>query len=443
MESSKRFIANKFIDLDNQANMDNELNIISSSLDKLLKLQKLEYPIESDLAIDSAGKTFTDLSIYLGTGSNAYLYWRHYLLNKNTEKAKAALEQFQQALDKSLSIYNKLKPKMLKPKISFFMGPVGLFTLQCIYAYEIKDKSLFDKALSEILNFYPKLLEFNYEMELLYGIPGYLYCLILIVNKYKDFIPEDIYTRIYELLKYIYYDGMSNCKKYETPCLLWEFPNGKAEDVEDIYLGGAHGAMGNLYMLLLGAESISIYLETIDNGFKENLYAKVRMSLDYLLSIRYLSGNFPTYIGEDNDAKLHFCHGSPSSIPLFIKAYEIYKDEKYYDCVIKSGEDLWNRGILLKGISLCHGVCGNAYFMHSIYRFTNDTVWKNRAILLACASVDKEIVERFRNHDDPGRIAKGIPDTPYSLMEGQAGQICLMCDLLRDDAEVMFPGYEI
>jgi hypothetical protein len=35
----------------------------------------------------------------------------------------------------------------------------------------------------------------------------------------------------------------------------------------------------------------------------------------------------------------------------------------------------------------------------------------------------------------------GICDTPYSLMEGMGGDLCLYAELLSDD--VSFPGYEI
>ena len=34
----------------------------------------------------------------------------------------------------------------------------------------------------------------------------------------------------------------------------------------------------------------------------------------------------------------------------------------------KAGELVWEEGLLLKGNGLCHGIAGNAYFLHSLYR---------------------------------------------------------------------------
>ncbi len=44
---------------------------------------------------------------------------------------------------------------------------------------------------------------------------------------------------------------------------------------------------------------------------------------------------------------------------------------------------------------------------------------------------------------------QGVPDTPYSLMEGQAGHIACLADFLGwentpyKNVEINFPGYEL
>ena len=35
---------------------------------------------------------------------------------------------------------------------------------------------------------------------------------------------------------------------------------------------------------------------------------------------------------------------------------------------MKAGEHTWQKGLLLKGNGLCHGITGNAYLMHNLYR---------------------------------------------------------------------------
>ncbi len=34
----------------------------------------------------------------------------------------------------------------------------------------------------------------------------------------------------------------------------------------------------------------------------------------------------------------------------------------------KAGEVTWEQGLQLKGNCLCHGIAGNAYLMHNLYR---------------------------------------------------------------------------
>ena len=41
-------------------------------------------------------------------------------------------------------------------------------------------------------------------------------------------------------------------------------------------------------------------------------------------------------------------------------------------------------------------------------------------------------------------MVHGVSDTPYSLMEGASGEICLYTDFLSPNPEqVKFPGYEL
>jgi hypothetical protein len=37
----------------------------------------------------------------------------------------------------------------------------------------------------------------------------------------------------------------------------------------------------------------------------------------------------------------------------------------------------------------------------------------------------------------------GVSDHPFSLMEGISGDICFLCDLLGNEFDARFPGYEI
>ena len=66
-----------------------------------------------------------------------------------------------------------------------------------------------------------------------------------------------------------------------------------------------------------------------------------------------------------------------------------------------------------------------------------------RAFSFALASTDKKVQQQCQAYEDPNRLNKGICDHPFSLMEGLAGDICFLSDLLRDENDVRFPGYEV
>ena len=90
------------------------------------------------------------------------------------------------------------------------------------------------------------------------------------------------------------------------------------------------------------------------------------------------SGNLSYDIPRKDDKAVHFCHGAPGAIPLFIAAYEYFGDEQFLSTAKDFGEVTWHRGILIKGPGLCHGITGNAYFLHSLYRATGDEIWLRR-----------------------------------------------------------------
>ena len=67
---------------------------------------------------------------------------------------------------------------------------------------------------------------------------------------------------------------------------------------------------------------------------------------------------------------------------------------------------------------MCHGITGNAYFLMQLYRITNDDLWKQRAQTLIMILDDDMIETVVRNYNYGLTKIKGVPDTPYSLMEG-------------------------
>lgn len=192
--------------------------------------------------------------------------------------------------------------------------------------------------------------------EYLYGRAGYLFAL-LFVNKYirPPPIEKSIITRI---IACILASGKQEAKigKFKFP-LMYQWHN-------SYYLGAAHGLSGIIYLLLQAHEYLS----------ESELKTLIKPTIDYLTSIQYPSGNFPSSLGSESDRYVQWCHGAPGFLYMYSAAYKVFKEDKYLGLALKCGDVVWERGLLKKGYSICHGVAGNAYCFLELYQTTKVTI---------------------------------------------------------------------
>lgn len=90
------------------------------------------------------------------------------------------------------------------------------------------------------------------------------------------------------------------------------------------------------------------------------------------------------------------------------------------DAALKAGKCVWKQGLLRKGLGLCHGICGNAYALNALYKCTGDIEWKRRSQMFLLWTGDQAVLDTIAANKNGGLKVQGVPDTPYSLMEGQA-----------------------
>lgn len=143
-------------------------------------------------------------------------------------------------------------------------------------------------------------------------------------------------------------------------------------------------------------------------------------------------GNFPVALGSEKkrDSKkrlLHWCHGAPGVIYLFLKAYQIFKAEKYLKSCKKAADVIWEKGLLKKGPGICHGVTGNAYAFLMLFKVTRDMRYLYRAIKFTEFLTNSTFIHEAN-----------VPDRPHSLYEGLAGAVCFLVDLVHVD-QASFP----
>lgn len=135
--------------------------------------------------------------------------------------------------------------------------------------------------------------------------------------------------------------------------------------------------------------------------------------------------------GNGANILVHWCHGAPGAIYLLIKAYQLFKDEKYLIACHRASELVWRKGLLLKGPGICHGVAGNGYVSLIMFRLTKNPKYLYRAMRFGHFLTRPEFL-RYT----------GRPDRPFSLYEGLAGTVCFLVDLIHPETAA-FPFMNI
>jgi len=111
------------------------------------------------------------------------------------------------------------------------------------------------------------------------------------------------------------------------------------------------------------------------------------------------------------------------------------------EAAVQAGEVIWERGVILKGNGLCHGISGNGYAFLGLHRLTGDIEQLRRAEAFAALIGNESVQEAITQQPDDQREVNGVPDTPRSLMEGSAGVFCFLLDAACP-ARSAFPAWE-
>jgi hypothetical protein len=191
------------------------------------------------------------------------------------------------------------------------------------------------------------------------------------------------------------------------------------------YLGAAHGVVGILHTLM------NLRREEWDQVCVElpQIRSRVMDTVASLASLCHSSGNLTSSLSEQSAAErkdrlVHWCHGAPGHCLLLIKASQVFKEPTFLRAAENIAETvIWPRGLLRKGVGLCHGISGNGYTLLCLATATRNlgleessSKWTTRAMQYARFAMDqlKEL--------------ESIPDFPYSLYEGASGLCAFLLD---------------
>jgi hypothetical protein len=195
--------------------------------------------------------------------------------------------------------------------------------------------------------------------------------------------------------------------------------------------------------------------------------------VDWILERAFDGGNIPSSeasrVGGGKDRLVQWCHGAPGFVPALCACARVRQAQgdaaaalRYVAAAERLGEVVWARGLLHKGLGLCHGVSGNGYAFLSIAaslaalpeeaagrggggvggrkrfgdgstrpktRAERRALWLRRARAFALFGTDDAVFEAVED----------VPDQPLSLFNGLAGAAVFCCDVLHPE-EARFPG---
>ena len=422
----------------------------------------LEQGIEGGLQeISSAshlsGFPHRDYTIYSGLSGIALMYLRLATSSVGIAERSVHLEHCQRILQTALEHIESEESRRSRHSfpITFLCGVPGAYAVflhfQAIQAKitQVDPSPIVEKFVGRLqeLNSYftlSALKDPGMADELLYGRVGYLYTLLYLYRHANAPINRGL---LKQLVDTIVTDGQRLAEQekpllnsnIELPPLFYRW---RGRD----YVGAAHGLAGILSILLLADQFITrssmkprvspnkqetVAVTTINDFDSYRLLDKdqlelIRQSLRILIrGLRFeKTGNYPSrYLERDRDDLVQFCHGAPGFVLMYVIAYEYFGDREFLEAA-KDATDrtVWTRGLLRKGSGLCHGISGNAYAFLALYRVTRDLRYLYQALAFASfLFTNKQLINQQR-----------IPpyDSPFSLLEGVAGDIYLYSELL-------------
>lgn len=373
---------------------------------------------------DSKGKLSRDYTVYTGLAGVALAHLRVGLHCRNTRKDETMARWHVSTAHATAQAC--MQAESGSREVSFFCGTPGYLAISCVASHIIGDNAASAQCLTKLLEWVTAAVRHS-EDELLFGRAGYIYALLW-VRSYLGTAAADFEKPLRQTAERLVETGqaLASNRRYSGWPLMWHC-------FDEPYLGAAHGHVGILAMLL----HCSKLLQPGSRGLVEATSKK-------LLSIRFPTGNLPIMLGDSSDEHVHWCHGAAGLPALATVAAQQIGDgaSLWREVAEKAGEVVWERGVILKGNGLCHGLAGNGYTFLSLYRLTGDAKHLQRAYAFAHHLIDPDVQQAIQQQPDPQRRVPGVPDSPQSLMEGSAGVICFLLDLSAP-ATSAFPAWEL
>ncbi len=157
------------------------------------------------------------------------------------------------------------------------------------------------------------------------------------------------------------------------------------------------------------------------------------------------SRNLASSIKRSGSAKksntlVQWCHGAPGHVLLLTQMARKTQSQTYLEVAKDLATSVIQpRGLLRKGVGLCHGIAGNAFCFLSLANAVRE--------LQGDGHTSSEInAYEYANFSlDHFYELKSVPDRPFSLYEGITGLSCLLLAIVEggEGPTSKFPLYEV
>ncbi|KAJ3033200.1 Glutathione S-transferase lancl1, partial [Rhizophlyctis rosea] len=352
--------------------------------------------------VPSRGGGSENWDVYHGTAGVARLFIDIHQRDPNIiisgSKPRELAQKFIEHAVKGCEDYldGLMKYKTALHNCGYVLSPAGVWATAAVVYQQLEQKELADEFLARMVHMHRPAFSSHASRELFYGRPGYLHSLLYIhsTNAANPKIPprliSDTFTQIYK-------DGTEGVKRtftrpadrsgcgnesFTAPTpLLWSW------HVER-YTGVAHGVAGVLLAMM-----------DLPGKCVGDVREEMKKAVDYLISLKTWNGNFAVRVDEtigmspqlyETDELMQICHGAPGITLLLLRAHELFQDPAYLSLAIQISETIWSRGLLKKGVGLCHGLAGNAAVFFHLYRSTSQRSYLQKAHTYLRAAMDWE-----------------------------------------------------
>jgi hypothetical protein len=323
---------------------------MQSTLDKYLARVQLIFPPE-----DAVKPSVEQPSVFTGSGGRALIYLRQYQFTGVAEYLATA----QQYVDGALANIQQIDEKFC----GFNWGRTGVYCVAAAIYDALGDAEKVQEMMGHVQSVFASAVD---DSRCPYddwdsGRGGLLYAADFLQRnliEYKTSSEPAIPRGMVAAVGLAIVDRGARVSREPGQYLEWISPNDG-----EIWIDNSQGSCGVLHGLLAVPEVVQA---------NATARALVIGTLNHIVAMQQPSGNFPTeYFSPEDDELVQWDHGAPGMMPTLVEAALVYAGDESSDppadaagwvaAALRAADCTWERGLLTKGLQLCHGISGNTY----------------------------------------------------------------------------------